>query len=103
MANYNIKVENSTIDHSSCLIYNAPDSARTSRDEEMLQELQKLQRQIEETEPMIADALSNLEKAIRSQDKPSTSKFIRQLSSGVTASFLANIASASLLRFLGIG
>ena len=103
MDNYKIQVNNSTFDHGSSVVKEVYGGVATSQDVAILQELQKIQNQLKDTEPMIVDALSNLEQAIRNQDKPSISKFVRQLSSGVSASFLANLASGSLLSFLGIG
>ena len=103
MDNYNIDINNSTFDRGSSVVKKVYEGAAVSQDRAILRELQEIQHRLEKTEPMIADALSNLAQAIQAQDKPSISKFIHQLSNGTVKSLLSTIASKALLSFLGIG
>lgn len=102
MEKYNIKIEGSTLNHSQVghIEYGA---AQSAADDAIIQELQKVQNALEKTEPMVANAVSELKQALKEQDKPRASKLIAQLSTGFAANVLSGLASAPLLRFLGIG
>lgn len=104
MPDYNIKISNTTFDHGSSVVHNEYHSATTSISQEtaILQELQKIQKSIEHTEPFISDLLLELQHAIKKRDESKLSTIVRQLSTGVVKSVLTNIASKSLLAFLGI-
>lgn len=102
MINYNIEVNNSTFDNGSSVVNNSfLDSPKT--DAELLVQLRELQKCLEKTEPMIANALAELQNAIHTQNKSKISDSIKQLSSGFAASFLANVAGPLVLAYLGIG
>ena len=102
MTDYNITINNSVIDHNSCVVHAEQINTGSLEYDEILQELRKIQKCSEKIEPMIADKLSELQQAIIEQNKPKTSDIIRQLTTGAAASFLASVASRSLLAFLGL-
>lgn len=77
-------------------------NATPSQDEAILRELQSIQQSLERTEPMIADALKDLQTAIEKHDHPKISDTIRKLTSGSVASVIAKVASEGLLRYLGM-
>lgn len=105
MPNYHINISNSTFDHGSSVVSNRS-SGISDIDEEgveiLLQELCKLQKDMERMEPLIANALSELQQAIKKQNNSKISDMKNQLSSGFASSVLSNIASALVLSFLGI-
>lgn len=103
MPDYHIKIEGSKFDHGSSVIHNEYGSQKDGVDDAILQELKKIQTFLENTEPMIANAVGELQKALKEQNKPKISGLITQLSTGFAANLLSNLASGSLLRFLGIG
>lgn len=101
MSNYRINIENSVIDHNSSVVRN--DYRGTSdTDDAILEELQKIQKELEQTEPLISQTLSDLQDAIRKKNSSKISSIAQRLSTGFAASLLANLASGSLLSFLGI-
>ncbi len=68
----------------------------------LILEIKNLQEKLEATEPLLSQTLKALEKAMKKEDKKSVANIARQLSSGFAASVLSNMASATLLKFLGI-
>ena len=99
--NYYIDIKDSTIENG-VVINNEYIYEQCSIDKELLLEIQRLAASIEKTEPLIAKTLEELKNALEVQNKPRISTLITELSTGTIASFLANIASSSLLSFLGI-
>ena len=69
---------------------------------EILRELQRVRKQLETTEPMIADALATLEEAVKTQDKPTIKKLLGKFAGGTTKAVLAGVASKALLSWMGI-
>lgn len=102
MADYNIKIENTVFDNNSCVIRYDYAAGHDDTTKAILQELQKIQGDIAQSEPMIASSLRDLQKAVQERDEPRVSKIAKQLSTGIAAPFLANLASGTLLSFLGI-
>ena len=101
--NYNITVNNSKFDHGSSVV-SEKSSSRTRDDlDQLLDEIRTLQKKMDQVEPLVSGALSELEKALRENNKPKISEKIKELSTGFAASILANIASPIVLSFLGIG
>ena len=101
MSDYYINIDHSVIDNGGCVIHNEY-GTQTSSDFELLTEIKQIATSIEETEPIIAKALEELQHAIKEQNKPKISNLVKELSTGTVASFIASIASAPLLRFLGL-
>ena len=101
MSDYYINIDHSVIDNGGCVIHNEY-GTQTSSDFELLTEIKQIATSIEETEPIIAKALEELQHAIEEQNKPKISNLAKELSTGTAASFIASIASAPLLRFLGL-
>lgn len=52
---------------------------------------------------MLANAISELQQAMKEQNKTKVSNLLSQLSTGFAANVLSNLASGALLRFIGIG
>lgn len=73
-----------------------------AENQEILQELSVIRTKLKTTEPLLANAVENLEQAIREQDKPKISKIVGQLSVGTAASVLAEFANRGLRAFLGL-
>lgn len=69
---------------------------------EILRELQRVRKQLETTEPMIADALASLEEAVKAQDKPTIKKLLGKFAGETTKDVLTGIASSMLLSWMGI-
>lgn len=104
MADYHFDFRGATIDHGSCGIHTfCAGSAQGTADQTLLRELGEIRDKLERTEPLLASAVSGLERAVREQDQPQIKKLSAQLSTGFAASTLANLASGALLAFLGIG
>ena len=101
MEKYNIKIEGSMLNNSPIghIEYGVVPSLE---DEKLLQELQKIQNSLEKTEPMVANALGELQQALKEQNKPKISNLLAQLSTGFAANVLSSLASLPLLHFLGI-
>lgn len=101
MSDYYINIDHSVIDNGGCVIHNEY-GTQASLNFELLAEIKRIAASIEETEPIIAKALEELQHAIEEQNKPKISNLVKELSTGTVASFIASIASAPLLRFLGL-
>lgn len=104
MADYYFNFQNTTIDNGSSGIHSfiAGNFQAASENPAALEELREICAKLEKTEPLMANAIANLEQAIREQDKPKISQIIQQLSIGTAASILADLASNRLLAFLGL-
>ena len=102
MSNFYINIDRSTFSNGSSVVRTDKGADELSIDKSVLSELQQIRNKLEQAEPEIADLLSDLLKAIQEQNKSKASRIVQQISSGFAASALANIASGSLLTFLGI-
>lgn len=104
MADYTITIEHSTFDHGASVVHNEYEEASGQRKpyDELCKEIHEIKSSIEETEPLIAKALQELQSAVERNDQPKISSLIKDLSKGTAASLLANIASSAFLGFLGI-
>lgn len=69
---------------------------------EILRELQRVRERLNATEPMIAKAVAELEKAVQSKDKPKISTLLADFSSGTAKAVIAAVASKKLLSWMGI-
>ena len=104
MADFDIQVTavgNNLYDNAA-VVRNEKHAAVPSKDAEILQELQRVRKQLETTEPMIADALATLEEAVKTQDKPTIKKLLGKFAGGTTKAVLAGVASKALLSWMGI-
>lgn len=77
-------------------------NAETAPNSDVVRELQAIQRQLESTEPMVAEAVKELRMAIEKQEHSKISDTVRKLTSGFAASVITNIASEGLLHYLGM-
>ena len=77
-------------------------SKKADENAEILRELQRVRKQLETTEPMIADALASLEEAVKAQDKPTIKKLLGKFAGETTKDVLTGIASTALLSWMGI-
>ncbi|WP_304432990.1 hypothetical protein [Acutalibacter muris] len=102
MQEYNIKVEKSFFDHGSSVVHHDYHNSQSETDEKLLQELAAISKSLENSEPMVANALKDLHQAIEESNKPKVSSMVAQLSTGFAASLLSTLASGPLLSFLGI-
>ena len=104
--NISFNISGSTFrDHASVLDQHTEYHGGTDPQDTTVQELRRIQEQLERTQPLIADALANLQEAIEKQDKPTISKVVGQLSSGFAVSVLSSAAGEAgkiALRSLGI-
>ncbi|MBR0281117.1 MAG: hypothetical protein IJQ81_05945 [Oscillibacter sp.] len=101
MSEVRVNINHSTV-NGAVMGINTTYNATPSQDAEVLRELQSIRRSLEHTEPMIADAVKDLQAAIENQDHPKISDTIRKLTSGFAASVITKVASESLLRYLGM-
>lgn len=104
MADYHFNFQGATIDNGSSGIHTfvAGDVQAAPANEAIVTELRELRMKVEKSEPLLAAAVGNLEKAVRAQDKPTISKIAQQLSVGTAASVFASLASSGLMTFLGL-
>lgn len=104
VSDYNIKIHDVTIDHGSSFINNGQMGGVAADDDTaaILRELRGIREQLEKTEPIVAQAVAQLEDAVKAQDRLAVSKIARQLSTGFAASLFANLASGGLLTWLGM-
>ena len=72
------------------------------QDEVVLLELQKLQKHLESTEPLISRIVGELRDAIRENNQPKISTTIRDLTTGSIGTVIAGLASTNLKKFLGL-
>lgn len=98
MSNYNINVTGSTFDHGSSVVNSH--GSLPDKDDAILTELQKIQKELEQSEPLISQALSTLQEAIRKNDSSKISSIARSLSTGTIANVIGNVASGALMTFL---
>ena len=104
MADYHFNFQGATIDNGSSGIHTfiAGDVQAAPANDAIVTELREIHSKLEQSEPLLAAAVDNLEQAVRAQDKPTISKIVQQLSVGTAASVFANLASSGLMTFLGL-
>lgn len=66
-----------------------------------LEEMQRIQRDITAAADELSKLVPELQRAISKNDKRKISNVLRQISEGVSAPFIANVASGTLLSLLG--
>lgn len=103
MSDYHINIRNSKFDNGSAVIYNQNGGLEYKEQNAIIEELQKIAEHLTRTEPMLANAISELQQAMKEQNKTKVSNLLSQLSTGFAANVLSNLASGALLRFIGIG
>lgn len=99
-----IEVSNSNFNYNSSVVHTAVEvegGAVQAQDQAILNELQQIQDKLDSAAEL-SRTIVNLETAIRAQDRGAISKIVQQVSTGFSASLLANLASGSLLSFLGM-
>ncbi|MBQ6987218.1 MAG: hypothetical protein IJQ25_09550 [Oscillibacter sp.] len=104
MADFEIHVtafENQLYDNAA-IVRNEKHAAAPGKDEEILRELQQVRKQLENTEPIIADAVADLEEAIQARDKPTIAKLLGKFSSEAVKGVMRTVASKALLTWMGI-
>lgn len=69
---------------------------------EILRELQSVRERLSATEPMIAKAVADLEKAVKADDKPAIKELAANFASGAAKGVIAGVASKALLSWMGI-
>lgn len=97
-----IDVKDSKFDHGSSVVRDIQIGGTEAQDGAILQELEEIRHKLAATEPLVAESVAKLERAVRENNKPKISTIIQQLSTGFAATVLANLASPALLAFLGI-
>lgn len=103
MAIFHINIQDSKFDHGSSVVRGVKEGDMAStQDDAILRELSVIHEKLKSVEPLLADAIANLEMAIKTQNKSKISEIIHQLSIGSAANILSNIASEKLITFLGI-
>ena len=104
MADYYFNFQGARIDNGSSGIHTfiARDVQAAPANDAIVTELREIHSKLEQSEPLLAAAVDNLEQAVRAQDKPTISKIVQQLSVGTAASVFANLASSGLMTFLGL-
>ena len=98
---FHIHVQDSTFVNGSSVV----SETHYSYDKELcalLKDLEELKNNLENTEPLISDAVSNLQQAIKAQNKHNISKYIGQLTGKTIVSVLSGIATPRILSFLGL-
>ncbi len=100
--NYHINIQNSTFNNGSSVVSEVHYPSSTDELSELLRDLKIMQSRLENTEPLIANALYNLQQALEGQNKPKISKIIGQLTSKTVVSVLSAVATPRILSFLGI-
>ena len=78
---------------------NAP-SAEPDANAEILRELRETRKKLEETEPLLADAVAALEQAVRDGDKPKIAQLIGGFSKGTAKAVLVKVAGDALLSWM---
>lgn len=68
----------------------------------ILKELQELQEKLKKTDRGIARMVGDLEEAVKKQDKPKVKEMIQDLTTGTIGAVIAELASATLKKFLGL-
>lgn len=68
----------------------------------LLRELVDAQKKLAELEPIIADAIGELREAIEKKDQETIRQKTTELSSGMAAKIVQNVAGNATLRFLGL-
>ena len=74
----------------------------TSADPALLQELSDAQTRLANSETLIADAIGELREALVNKDEKTIQQKMKALTSGTAAEVLKKVASAVVLRFLGL-
>ena len=105
MADYYFNFQGARIDNGSSGIHTfiAGDVQATPASDAIVTELREIHSKLEQSEPLLADAIAALEQAVKEQDRPRIAKIAQQLSVGTAASILSELASKGLLAFLGFG
>lgn len=67
-----------------------------------LKEMQRIQRKLTAAADELSMLVPELQRAVSKNDKKKVSSVLRQISEGVSAPFIANVASGSLLSLLGL-
>ncbi len=102
MPDYHIKIEGSKFDNGSAVVYNQYGGPERKENDAIMEELQKISASLAQTEPMVANAIRDLQQALKEKNQHKVSNLLAQLSTGFAANVLSNLASGSLLQFLGI-
>ena len=74
----------------------------TSQNEVILQDLRNLQQKLAETDSGIARMVGELKDAVEEQNQPKITTMIKDLTTGVIGSVIAELASSTLKKFLGL-
>ena len=74
----------------------------TSADPALLQELSDAQSRLADNEALIAYAIGELREALVQKDEKTIQQKMKALTSGTAAEVLKKVASAAVLRFLGL-
>lgn len=74
----------------------------SSKDDEILRELNAIECQLSETEPIIAHAIAYLCKAIKAHNKREVEELLKQLSCGYGRDTMVEVGSPALLSWMGL-
>lgn len=95
-----ISVKNSNFQDNAKVVGVINEGKASSHADEALKELESLRLDLDKVD-QLREAITSLEAAIREQDQPKAKTIMQQVTSGFTASFLANVISDIVKPFLG--
>ncbi|MBQ9346926.1 MAG: hypothetical protein IJT94_06225 [Oscillibacter sp.] len=99
-------IENLTVTNGAVInngtITNTVNNNASPADAAILQELADAQSRLADSETLIADAIGELREALVQKDEKTIQQKMKALTSGTAAEVLKKVASAVVLRFLGL-
>lgn len=77
-------------------------AAEADENAEILRELRETRKKLEETEPLLADALETLEKAVQEKDSHKVERLVSGFAKGTAKAALVKVASDALLSWMNL-
>ena len=101
MNQYNIEMNRCVLRDEAAVVRN--EALPSADNSDLLRDLEGLANQLTNREPLIANAINELRKAIQEKDEETIQEKAKTLTVGTVAEILKEVASKTVLAYLGLG